>query len=74
MYSRTSLFSLGMTITLPELALCIAHRIRMSAYKGLARVKVDSEEFHLEHTKVGYRKYIKDSPDKVSLLAFHLEP
>jgi hypothetical protein len=26
MYSRTSLFSRGMTITLPELALCIARR------------------------------------------------
>ncbi len=30
MYSLTNLFSLGITITVPELALWIAHRIRMS--------------------------------------------
>jgi len=73
MYNRTSLLSLGMTITLPELAQCVTHRMRMSANHVSARVKGSLRHFHLEHTKIGYGNYIEDFPNEVSLLSFHMK-
>ena len=66
-YKRTSLFSLGITMTEPDFAECIAHLIRISATKcQSAAFKMDMQA----HTKVRNWDNIKNTPYVIRLLAF----
>ena len=69
MYNRTSFFSRGITMTLPDAALCMAHRIRMSADKIVSIGSRGGEGGR--HTEIGDWNYVKNTPNKVRLLAFH---
>lgn len=66
-YNRTSLFSLGITMTEPEFAECMAHLIRISAERGQLP---DVRRFLKVHTKVCNWNDVKNTPYIIRLFTF----